>query len=382
MFADLDAADPLSGLREGFHLPNGVIYLDGHSLGALPMAVPLRMAQLLSKEWGRDLISSWWRNGWERLPRRVGERLEVLVGAEPGTMVATDSTSVNWFKAVSAALELAGSRRVVLTDSGNFPTNLYVLGSLRDVDVRVVPPEEVVAATSSEVGVVALTHVDYRSGRRHDLAGITALVHSLGAIAVWDLSHSAGVMAVDLARHRVDLAVGCGYKYLNGGPGAPAFIYVAPRHQERFRNPIAGWFGHAAPFDFSVEFVPAQGIERARIGTPHILSLAALDAALEIFDGLDMSMVREKSVRMTSLFIDLVEGMPGFDVVTPRESGARGGHVSLRHPRAAELITVLAGAGIIGDFRPPDLLRFGFSPLYNRYGEVMQLGEALRAVGR
>jgi kynureninase len=373
----LDAADPLAPLRDLFHLPEGTVYLDGNSLGALPRNVPDRIRQVVEDEWGRRLILGWRESGWLDLPKRVGARLESILGAEPGSVVACDSTTINLHKAVAAALDINPGR--ILTDSGNFPTDLYVLQSLSEPTV--VHPEEILDAITPGMGVVALTEVDYRTGRRHDIATVTEAAHRAGALTVWDLSHSAGVLPLDLATWGVDMAVGCGYKYLNGGPGAPAYVYVAPRHLERLRNPIVGWFAHADPFSFSPEFVPAPGIDRLRVGTPHILSLAALDAALDVFDGVDMERVWAKARSLTETFIRLID-QQGLDleVVTPRDPDRRGAQVSLRHPRAQEAIEALIDRGVIGDFRTPDLLRFGFAPLYVRYVDVWRAVEAIAEV--
>jgi kynureninase len=381
-----DAADHLAHLRNRFLLPPGVIYLDGNSLGALPAGVPGRIRRLVEEEWGTGLIRSWNDAGWVDLPRRVGDRIAGLVGARSGTVVACDSTSVNLFKAVEAALALAPERPVILTDSGNFPTDLYVMAGVaarHGIEVRIRSADEVAAAIDRDVAVVALTQVDYRTGRLHDLPAITAATHAAGAISVWDLAHSAGVMPIDLEAAAVDLAVGCGYKYLNGGPGAPAFLYVAPRHQDRFRNPIQGWFGHAAPFEFRLEFEAAPGVDRVRVGTPHVLSLAALDAALDVFDGVDLVAVRAKSVALTELFLALVDERldgTGFGVASPREPSRRGSQVSLGHPAGYAVVQALIDRGVIGDFRSPDLCRFGFSPLYGRFVDVWDAVDRLADV--
>lgn len=375
----LDRADPLRGLRDRFHLPDGVIYLDGNSLGAMPLHVPERLRTVLIEEWGRDLITSWNRHDWVGLPRRVGDKIARIIGVEPGSVVATDSTSVNLYKVVSAARGLT-DRTAVLSDSGNFPTDLYVMASLGDL--RIVEPAEIPAAITDEIGVVALTHVGYGSGRMHDLAAVTAAAHAAGAIMVWDLAHSAGAMDLDLGQ--AEFAVGCGYKYLNGGPGAPAFVYVRPDLLASFRNPITGWFGHASPFDFSLDFAPAAGITRAQVGTPHVLSMAALDAALDVFDGIDMAAVRAKSLALTELCMDLVASS-GLDlpIVTPRDADARGSQVCFAHPEGYAIVQALIERGIIGDFRAPDIVRFGFAALYLRYVDVFDavaaLGEVVRA---
>ena len=378
----MDAKDPLAPVRDSFALPAGVIYLDGNSLGALPRSVPERLAHTVTHEWGEHLIRSWNTAGWASLPRTVGDRLAKLIGAEPGSVVVCESTSVNLYKVMMAAAAMRPGRRVVLTDAGNFPTDIYVMSGVAaqmGLELEVAEPERVVDSIRADVAVMALTQVDYRTGRRHDMAELTRRAHQAGAIVVWDLAHSAGAFAVDLAGCEVDLAVGCGYKYLNGGPGAPAFVYVAPRLQDGFANPIRGWFGHSRPFDFDLEFHPADGIDRARVGTPHVLSMVALDEALGVFDGLDMAAVRSKSVALTDLFISLIDDrLAGvFELATPREPERRGSHVSLRHPDAYRVMQALIDRGVVGDFRAPDVARFGFAPLYVRHVDVWDAVDVL-----
>ncbi len=380
----LDAADPLAPCRDRFVLPDGVVYLDGNSLGPPVVGMAERMAAAVTSEWAVDLVRSWNVHGWVDLPRRVGERLAPLLGAAAGTVVCGDSTTVNLFKAVAAALTMApADRRTIVTDDGNFPTDLYVLESVArrwGGRVRRVSPDEVGdALASADVGVLALTHVDYRTGRLHDLAGLTAAARTAGVITVWDLSHSAGVMPLELEEAGVDLAVGCGYKYLNGGPGAPAYLYVRPDIQARFENPIAGWFGHARPFDFSLEFAPAPGIARGRVGTPHVLSMIALDTALDAFDGVDLADVRAKSVSLTSLFAELVTGF-GLEIVGPDDPDRRGSQVSIRHTEGYRIVQALAERGVIGDFRAPDVMRFGFAPLYVRHVDAFDAATTLADV--
>ncbi len=369
----LDRSDPLGSVRDLFALPEGVIYLDGNSLGAMPAHVPDRLATVATIEWGRDLITSWNRHGWAELPYRVGDRIARIIGAAPGTVVAADSTSVNLFKVVSAALDLT-DRKVVLSDSGNFPTDLYVMSSISDL--RIVDPEEIREAIGNDIGVVAITHVGYDTGRMHDMDAITAAAHAAGALMVWDLAHSAGAMELDLGD--ADFAVGCGYKYLNGGPGAPAFVYIHPDRMEAFRNPITGWFAHESPFDFAQEFVPADGISRARVGTPHVLSLAALDSALDVFDGIDMGAIRTKSLALTDLFMELVNdsGLP-VRIVTPWDPAQRGSQVCMSHPDGYAIVQALIERAVIGDFRAPDILRFGFAPLYVSYADTFDAVAAL-----
>jgi kynureninase len=349
-----------------------LIYLDGNSLGPPLIGVADRVGQIMS-EWQNDLIRGWWDRDWLGLPRSIGSRLEPIVGAEPGSVICADSTTVALFKLVEVACDLIDGD--LLTDSGNFPTDLYVLNSVarrRQRRLRMVEPEAVVESIDESVGLVVLTQVDFRTGRLHDLATITARAHSFGARVVWDLSHSAGVMPIELARHGVDLAVGCGYKYLNGGPGAPGYAYVSPALIGQVVNPINGWFSHRDPFAFSLEYVPAPGIERMQVGTPPVLSLVAMEAALEVWPDVDLGEVRSKSVGLTSLFIDLVGAKLGIEVLTPVDPNLRGGQVSLRLARAGALIETLATKGVVGDFRPPDVARFGFSPLYIGFVDVWE----------
>ncbi|ADZ72006.1 kynureninase [Polymorphum gilvum] len=373
----LDAADPLSRKRAAFELPAGVIYLDGNSLGPLPAHVPERLAGVVRAQWGQSLIRAWNDHDWIDLPRRVGDRIARLVGAASGTVVAGDSTSVNLFKVLAAALALRPGRTVILSDTGNFPTDLYMAQGLRDLlarghELRVVAPEEVAGALGPDVAVLMLTEVDYRTGRRHDMAALTRAAHVAGALAVWDLAHSAGALPVDLAGAGADFAVGCGYKYLNGGPGAPAFLYVAPRHQAEAVQPLAGWMGHEAPFAFDLDYRPAAGADRMRVGTPPILSLAALDAALDVFDDVDMAALRARSISLCELFRTEVEARcPGLVLASPRDPQARGSQVSFRFADGYALMQALIERGVIGDFRAPDIVRFGFAPLYVSHADVL-----------
>ncbi|HSJ28891.1 MAG TPA: kynureninase, partial [Acidimicrobiia bacterium] len=344
----------------------GVVYLDGNSLGAMPAHVPARIEEVVGVQWGTDLIRSWNVHGWVDLPRRVGDRIAGLIGVAPGSVIACDSTSVNLHKAVSAALAQT-ERRVILSDTGNFPTDLYVMANL--AELRLVDAQAVPQSIDDDVGVVALTHVGYGTGRMHDMRAVTEAAHAAGALMVWDLAHSAGAMDLDLGD--TDLAVGCGYKYLNGGPGAPAFIYVRPDRLGSFVNPITGWFGHAAPFDFDLEFVPADGITRAQVGTPSVLALAALDAALDVFEGVDLAELRAKSLSLSDLFIRLVDQLAlPLDLITPRERESRGSQVCYSHPDGYAIVQALIDRRVIGDFRTPDVLRFGFAPLYVSYTDV------------
>lgn len=375
-------------MRDAFFLPDGLIYLDGNSLGPLPRRVRARVDDVLTREWGEMLIRGWNEAGWMDLSLRVGDRIAALVGAPAGTVVAGDSTSINVYKTLAAALSLVPDRSVILSDSGNFPTDLYMAQGLiatvgRELELRVVQPEEVAQAIDSDVGVLMLTEVDYRTGRLHDMAALTERAHEHGAITLWDLAHSAGALPVDLAGSGADFAVGCGYKYLNGGPGAPAFLYVRPDHLDRVEPALSGWLGHAAPFDFDTDYVPATGIDRMRVGTPPILSLSALDAALELWEEIDMADVRAASIRLSDLFIAEVErlcGQHGLVLASPREGERRGSQVSFRAEDGYAIMQALIADGVIGDFRAPDLLRFGFTPLYMTEADVHEATARLARV--
>jgi len=384
---DLDARSPLAGTRELFELPSGVVYLDGNSLGALPRAVRPALADAVTRQWGTDLIGSWESNGWWDLPLTLGDRVGALVGAAPGQVVVTDSTTVDWFTACSAALDLRSDRRVVLTDAASFPTDRYVLDSLvarRGLELLPVPVtglRAVLAERGAEVAVLAMSHVDYRTGRLHDLPGLTAAAHEVGALAVWDLSHSAGVIEVGLDRADVDLAVGCGYKYLNGGPGAPAFVYVARRHLPHVVNPLPGWTSAADPFAMERAHRPDDGIARMRIGTPPVLSMTALGAALSVYVGLDLADVRSASLSLTGFFLDALDELlptgSGVAVLTPRDPSARGSQVSVTHPDAPRLVRDLAARAVLTDLRRPDIVRFGFAPLYVTHLDALTAAVAL-----
>lgn len=381
-FARLDDQDPLGHLVSRFRLPPGLVYLDGNSLGPLPAHVPEAVGRVIERQWGQHLIAAWNDDGWWDLPRRVGERIARLIGAPEGTVVVSDTTTVSFYKAIHAARRLRPDRPVILTDAGNFPTDLYVLASLADrtgARLEVVEPADVAARLADDVAMVALTHVDYRTGRRHPMAELEDAAEQVGAFTVWDLSHSVGAMELDVSR--ADMAVGCGYKYLNGGPGAPAFLYVNRRHHDMFENPIPGWWGHAEPFAMETSFRAAPGIARAQIGTPPIISLAALDAALDVFDDVDMVALRRKSETLTGYFLELVDArLEGFRVVTPREPDGRGSQVTLAHPEADRIMEALRDRGVVGDIRPPDLLRFGVAPAYQRYLDVWYAVETIRTV--
>ncbi len=386
----LDAADPLAGFREAFALPGGVVYLDGNSLGALPRATLGRIAGTVAGEWGEDLIRAWNRHGWIDMPIRVGDKIARLIGAAPGEVAVADSTSVNLFKLLAAALRLRPDRRVILSEADNFPTDLYIAEGLIDLlggrhELRLVAGAEMAGAVDESVAVVLATHVNYRTGALHDMAGLTAAAHRAGALMLWDLSHSTGAVPVDLSAVGADLAVGCGYKYLNGGPGAPAFLYVARRLQDEIRPPLAGWMGHAAPFDFDAAYRPAEGIRRQLCGTPAILALAALEVGVDLVARADMAAVRRKSISLTDFFIRAVEaecaGL-GFEIASPREADRRGSQVALRHPEGWPIMQALIARGVIGDFRAPDILRFGFAPLYVRHVDAFEAAVALGEIAR
>ena len=384
---DRDNADPLDVLRSRFSLPDGVIYLDGNSLGALPFTVVNAVQEAVERQWGSDLIASWNKHRWIGLPQNAGGRIAGLIGAEPDEVVVADSVSVNLFKLAAAAMSARPGRRAIVTEGGDFPTDLYILQGLveimPEVELRVVPPGGIEAALDDRVALVLLSHVHYRSGAVRDMARLNAAIRAEGALSLWDLSHSAGVLDVDLNRDGADLAAGCGYKYLNGGPGAPAWLFVARRRQAELRNPLSGWMGHARPFDFADDYAPAAGIDRWLCGTPPILSLTALDAALDVFDGVDMGAARAKAGALGDLFIERVETRcagKGLTLASPREAAARGGHVSFHHPHGWALMQNLIARGVIGDFRSPDVIRFGFAPLYVRQVDVWDAVEVLTEV--
>jgi kynureninase len=381
-----DAEDPLRGLRGAFAIPDELIYLDGNSLGALQPAVAARLHAVIEAEWGHGLIRSWNDAGWVELPRRVARRLAPLGGAAPDELAVTDSTSANLFKALAAARRLRPDRHVLLTDEGNFPTDVYVARGLAeltgDLEVRVVPTESIGDHLDETVAILLLTHVDYRTGRRMDAAALTAAAHEAGAVTVWDLSHSTGALAVDLTAWGADLAVGCTYKYCNGGPGAPAFLYVARRWHEQAATPVRGWFGHARPFAFDLGYTPAPGAERFLDGSPPVLSMAALETALGIFDGVATAQLDARAGELTGLFIAEVDRLLGteVEVVTPRAAPDRGAQVSVRHEEADAITQALLARGVIGDHRPPDLVRFGFAPLYVTRLEVLDAAQELAEV--
>ena len=381
----LDASDPLAFARERFVLPRDIIYLDGNSLGGLPANAAARVSGTVQREWGEGLITSWNKVGWIEAPFALAVKLAPIVGAGADELLVTDSTSINLFKLLAAALGARPGRKVILTERGNFPTDLYMAQGLAalcpGVEVRAVPTGEIDAALDDNVAVLMLTHVPYLGGERHDMKARTEAAHAAGALALWDLSHSAGAIALDLAGSGADLAVGCGYKYLNGGPGAPAFLFVARRLQEQLQNPLPGWMGHAAPFDFDAEYRPRDGIGRFLTGTPPIVAMAALEAGLATFEGLGMADIEAKSQALSELMISEVEARyPGVALASSRDPAKRGSHVVFAHPEGYAVMQALIARGVIGDFRTPDLIRFGFAPLYNRFEEVWHAVDALAAV--
>jgi kynureninase len=374
--------------RSLFELPEGVVYLDGNSLGPLPRAVRERVLAEIDQGWGERLIRGWNERGWIDLQLDAGNRIGRLIGAPEGSVVAADSTSVNLFKVLTAALGMAGDRKIVLSDSGNFPTDLYVAqGAVKALgrghELKIVAPEEVEATITGDVAVLMITQVDYRTGRLHDMAALTAKAHERGVITIWDLCHSAGALPVDLAGCNVDFAIGCGYKYLNGGPGAPAFLYVRPDLADRVSPSLCGWMGHEAPFAFDLDYRPAGGIDRMRVGTPAILSLAALHTALEVWDGVDMNALRRRSVVLSERFIKEVEARcPELELASPRDPSARGSQVSFRFREGYAAMQALIANGVIGDFRAPDIMRFGFTPLYISEADVVNAAQTLERVMR
>ncbi|MFJ7146123.1 kynureninase [Pseudomonas protegens] len=390
----LDEQDPLAPLRQQFALPEGVIYLDGNSLGARPVASLERARQVIEQEWGDGLIRSWNSAGWRDLPQRLGDRLAPLIGAGGGEVVITDTTSINLFKVLSAALQVqaerAPERRVIVSESSNFPTDLYIAEGLtrmlqQGYSLRLVDsPEQLPAAIDQDTAVVMLTHVNYKTGYMHDMQAVTGLIHEAGALSLWDLAHSAGAVPVELNRSGADYAIGCTYKYLNGGPGSQAFAWVAPALCDLVTQPLSGWFGHARQFDMATQYEPSSGIARYLCGTQPITSLAMVECGLEIFEQTDMQSLRRKSLALTDLFIELVEQRcAGHDLklVTPRDHAKRGSHVSFEHPQGYAVIQALIARGVIGDYREPRIMRFGFTPLYTRFSEVWEavqiLGEIL-----
>jgi kynureninase len=384
----LDRDDPLRTLRDAFMLSAGVVYLDGNSLGALPRDTAGRLHDVATRQWGEGLIRSWTTHDWIGAPQRVGDKIARLIGAAPGEVLVSDSTSVNLFKLLAAACRLRPARSVILSEPGNFPNDLYVAQGLRGpgdgrIELRLVSADGIEAAIDQHVAVVLLTHVHYKSAAVHDMAGITARAHAQGALTVWDLSHSAGAVRVDLNAAQADFAAGCGYKYLNGGPGAPAYLFVAQRHQAAAVSPVTGWLGHARPFDFVDEYTPAPGIGRFLAGSHPILGITALEVGVDLMLQAEAQCLFAKSRALSDLFVTLVESRcagQGLELASPRKAQARGSHVAFRHAQAYAVMQALIARGVIGDFRTPDLMRFGFAPLYNRYADIWHAVETLRDV--
>lgn len=374
-----DATDPLRGFRDRFALPAGVIYLDGNSLGALPRATVARVDDLMTRQWGDRLIRSW-NEGWIDTPQRIGDKIARLIGAGPGEVIATDSTSVNLFKLLSAALHAQPDRRVILSEAGNFPTDLHiaegVAAGIPGATLRVVPRDQLGAALGHDVAVLMLTQVHYKTAERFDMAEWTTRAHAAGAMMLWDLSHSAGAIPVNLNGAGADLAVGCGYKYLNGGPGAPGFLFVAQAHQARLGNPLSGWMGHAAPFEFADGYAPAPGVRRWLAGTPPILAMAALEAGVELMLEADPTKIAAKSAALFDTMAAIGDSL-GLACISPRDPARRGSHIAFRHPHAHALCQALIARGVIGDFRTPDVLRLGLTPLYLGFEDVVRAGAIL-----
>lgn len=373
-------------MRARFVVPQDTIYLDGNSLGCLPVAVAPRLAGVIEREWGRGLIRSWNDADWYRAPQRVGAKIARLIGAAPDEVIVTDSTSVDLFKVLAAALRMRPGCSKILGIEGDFPTDAYIAdGVARIAGARFVRvgAGDLMSAIDHDVAIVSLTHTNYKSGFIHDMQAITAAAHAKGALIVWDLSHSAGIMPLALNEAEADFAVGCGYKYLNGGPGAPAYVFVAKRNQHEFDHPLTGWLGHKDPFAFAPEYIPAKGMDKLLTGTPPILSLLALDAALDAFDGVDMSAVRAKTQSLSQLFVGLAEARlvrHGFKLASPRQANERGGQVSLTHRDGYAIMQALIARGVIGDYRAPDTVRFGFAPLYTRHVDVFDAAAVIDEV--
>ncbi len=387
-FEARDAGDPMAHFRERFSLPEGMIYLDGNSLGVLPKTAMARVVKAVEIEWGQDLITSWNKHGWFHLPRVIGNKLGRLIGAAEDSVMVCDSISVNMFKVLTCALQLRPDRKVILSDTGNFPSDLYVAQGLTQFmkdghSLLTVEPEDVLNAITDEIAVVMVTEVDYRSSRRHDMAAIIAKAHAHGALVIWDLAHSAGAIPVDLMGADADFAVGCTYKYINGGPGSPAFLFVHPRLQNAVQPALVGWWGHAAPFAFDLDFKPADGMVRQQCGTQPMLSMAALDAAMDTWADVDMHVLHIKAKTLCSAFIELVETRcvgHGLKLAGSREMDARGSHVSFQGPQSYAVMQALIALGVVGDFRAPDLIRFGFTPLYTSFADVWDAVEILRDI--
>ncbi len=378
----IDAADPLRAFRDRFTLPNGVIYLDGNSLGPLPRATDPAITNMVERQWGERLIRSW-NEGWIDAPQRIGDKIARLIGADAGEVIVTDSTSVNLFKLIVAALRFDPTRTVIVSEAGNFPTDLHIaegaVGCVPGATLNAVPRNQIGAAINDRTALVLLTHVHYKTAERFDMAEWTARAHAAGALILWDLSHSAGAIPIDLNGCSADLAVGCGYKYLNGGPGAPAYLYVASRLQERLASPLSGWMGHAAPFDFADGYDPAPGIKRWLAGTPPMLAMAALETGVDVMLEADQAAIAAKSASLFNLMASIGDAL-GLDCVSPRDPVQRGSHISFRYPQAYALCQALIAEGVIGDFRDPDILRFGLTPLYVSHEDLVRAGAIMATI--
>jgi kynureninase len=388
MVTEMDRSDPLAPFREAFVIPEGVIYLDGNSLGLLPKSASLRARATIESEWGGSAISGWNDHDWIDLPQRVGAKIATLIGADEDEVVACDSTSVNLFKVLAAALALRPERRTIVTNPSNFPTDLYIAEGLaalagQGCQIRYAEPAEAAAVLDDTVAAVSFTHVDYKSCRIEDMAGITAQAHEAGALAIWDLCHSAGAIPVALNDARADFAVGCGYKYLNGGPGAPAFLFAARRHHAQMTQPLSGWMGHATPFTFDHRYQPAPGIRRMLTGTPPVIALSILEDAVGLMQDAGIAPLRDKGRRMTTLMIDLIArefAGRGLEIATPVDENLRGNHVIYRHPEAYPVVQALKARGVVGDFRSPDCIRLGIAPIYLSYENIWDAVQHLREV--
>ncbi len=387
--AEFDAADPLAPYRDRFTLPEGVIYLDGNSLGALPKATPAAMARMIEQEWGEGLIRSWnspdfGGAGWFEMAARIGGKIAPLIGAAPHEVIACDSTSVNLFKLIAAALDMRPGRTVILSESGNFPTDLYMIAGLEQQGLairRLATRDRLAAALDEDVALLMLTHVHYKTGALHDMAALTRAAHDAGALVLWDLSHSTGALPVDLNAAGADFAVGCGYKYLNGGPGAPAFAFVAERHHADLAQPLTGWFGHAAPFAFTDDYTPAPGIDQLQCGTPPVLGLAALEVGVDLIAAIGVGRLYAKSQALSEFFLESLMALAvDIELVSPPQSTARGSQLSFRHPQAYAICQALIARGVIGDFRDPDVLRLGFAPAYLSFADIAAAARHLAEV--
>ena len=372
--------------KDAFILPEGVIYLDGNSLGPMPKSVPARVAGVMTEEWAQMLIRGWNKAGWMAMPSDIGDAVGRLIGAAAGTVVMGDTLSVKVYQALAAGVKMRPGRKIILSDTGNFPSDLYIAEGLvglleQGYELRTVKPEDVAEAITDDIAVVMLTEVDYRTGRKHDMKTITELAHAAGAVMVWDLAHSAGAIPVDLAASNCEFAVGCTYKYLNGGPGAPAFIYIRPDLADAAEPALSGWLGHASPFDFDLHYKPAKGIERMRVGTPPVLQMAALQEAMKVWEGVDMADLRAASLALQEQFIEEVErDVPQLTLASPRDGSIRGSQVSFRFEHGYAAMQALIDRGVIGDFRAPDIMRFGFTPLYLDSGDVTAAVKVIRDV--